>query len=186
MSRLPHDTTKLFCEIWDNADDFKTDVMASGLHVSELDEQLPTIYYLLYARHANSAIANWDQNQFKYKVYSIIYQYGPTWAKRMEIQGTLRTLDEHDLITGSSTINAHAYAMGNTTVDAYSAPNNIDQKSSMFFNKSKLEGYSNLIDLLETDVTGEFLDRFKPLFAKFVYTKPDIYITELDEEEEED
>lgn len=185
-SRFPHDTTRTFTDIWDKASDFETDVKTSGLHVQELDSKLSTIFYLLYARYGNSAIANWDETQFKYKVYSIIFQYGPSWAKRLDIQATLRGLSEAELLTGAKAINDHAFAMGDDNVTAGDAPTKIDQKTGTYYTKSKMDAYGQLWEILKTDVTNEFIGKFKTLFATFVYTRPDIFVTELEEEEEDD
>lgn len=182
--RLPHDTTKLFCEIWDNAEAFRDDYANSGLYVSELSDSLFTIFYLLYARYGNSSIANLDEMQFKYKVFSVMFQYGPTWRKRLSVQASLRALSESDIKIGAEVINDHSYAMGDNEILPGTDPTKIDQKSGTYYRKSKLEGYSQLLDLLETDVTGEFIDRFKSLFATFVYTRPDVFITDIIEDEE--
>lgn len=187
--RIPHDTTKLFCDIWDNAADFLADWKDSGLYAQGLvkDDNIKTLFYLLYARHANSAIANWDQEQFKYKVYANIFQYGPTWEKRLDVQTKLRALTDEELMQGSKAIMNHAYnpsqAPGTGTLTELDY---INEQNTNNYKKSKVEGYALLLDLLETDVTAEFLNRFKPLFATFVYTRPDLFVTELDEEEEDD
>ncbi len=187
MSRIPQDTTKIFTDIWDNNEDFLDDWKECGLYKSGLisDDSVSTIFFLLYAKHGNSAIANWDVTQFKYKVFALIYQYGPTWEKRLDIQTKIRALTDADLVKGSKSINAHAYAMGDDTVLADDDPTKIDQKSSTIFEKSKLEGYATLLDLLETDVTNEFINRFKPLFATFIRTRPTLFVTDLEEEEDE-
>lgn len=187
MSRIPQDTTKTFTEVWSSVTDFLNDYRGSGLNMSEMtNEYLTPLFYLLYARHGNSAIANWDENQFKYKVFATIYQYGPTWIKRMEVQEALRGLTETDIKIGSEVINDHAFAMGDDAILPGTDPTKIDQKSGTYYRRSLLEGYANLVDLLETDVTGEFLDKFKPLFAKFVKTRPTLFVTEIEEEEEEE
>lgn len=185
-SRFPHNATKIFCDVWPELDDFISDYRSSGLNLSEItNANLSPLYYLLYARYGNSSIANLDENQFKYKVFAIMYQYGPTWIKRLDIQEKLRALQETDIKIGAEVINSHAYAMGDNDVLPSTDPTKIDQKSGTYYRKSKLEGYAILMDLLKSDVTGEFLDKFKPLFSKFIYTRPDIYITEEEEDEED-
>lgn len=187
VSRLPHDTTMLFCNVWEDAETFSQDYKDSGLYNDEMDDHLATIFYLLYAKHANSAIVNWDVNQFKYKVYAIIYQYGPTWAKRVEIQKILRGLEEQDIVSGNKAIYNHSYNPSTepSTSSLEELPT-INEQNTNNMKRGLLEAYGNLAALLETDVTEEFLARFKPLFAKFVYTKPDLFVTYLDEEEEDD
>lgn len=191
MSRLPHDTTKLFCNVWEEAEDFAEDYKASGIYQSGINQisgpSIDLLFYLLYSRYGNSAIANFDENQFKYRVFATIFQYGPTWEKRLSVQTSLRNLTEAEIMSGSKTIHNHAY---NPSTDPSTASltelETINEQNTDNYKRGKIEGYANLIALLETDVTAEFLDRFKPLFAKFVYTKPDLFITEVEEEEEEE
>ena len=87
----PQYNTKLFCNIWDNVGAFVDDVTRNPLSVLDVDKY-ETIFYLLYAQYGNSPIANFDEEQFKFKVYSIIYKYGPSWAKRVDIQKKLREM----------------------------------------------------------------------------------------------
>lgn len=63
MSRLPHNTTKLFTDIWEDADSFLEDYKDSGIPTSISDASATTLFYLLYARHGNSAIGNLDETQ---------------------------------------------------------------------------------------------------------------------------
>lgn len=78
ISRLPEYETKLFCELYSDAEDFIKDYHDVGLPVTISDTTATTLFYLLYSRYANNPIANWDETQFKYKLFSIIWQYGPT------------------------------------------------------------------------------------------------------------
>ena len=57
----------------------------------------------------------------------------------------------------------------------------INDQNTTKYTKSPLEGYAILEELLRTDVTNEFLNRFQKLFKQFV--KPEktwIYVTEED------
>ena len=105
--RIPTYDTKLFCEIYDNANSFVTDYKTSGLYNESnkiTDENAALLFYLLYAKHGNDPIANLDINQFKYKIWSIIFQYGPTWEKRLDIQEKLRGLSEKEMMQGAKSI----------------------------------------------------------------------------------
>lgn len=188
MSRLPHDTTKTFSEVFDNANGFLAEWKDSGLYNEALisDSSIKTLFYLLYAKFGNSAIANWDEEQFKYKVWANIFQYGPAWEKRLDIQMKLRNLTETELQTGAKAINDHSYAMGDDNITAGENPTKIDQKTGTYYTKSKLEAYTILWEAIKLDVTSEFLNKFKPLFATFVYTRPDIFISESEEGEEDE
>lgn len=141
---------------------------------------LTTIYYLLYAQYGNSHISYSDQNQFIYKLFSIIYQYGPVWQRKMQIQANIRALEEQQLIQGSKAIYNHAnnprQAPTTKTLEELTF---IDNQNTTNYKKSVLEGYSDLLMLLEEDVTESFIRRFRELFIAI--TAPDyplLYITE--------
>ena len=102
VSMIPQYDTKLMTEIWDSAEDFVYDYKHVGIPTSITDEHATTLYYLLYARYGNNPIANYDEEQFKYKVFSVIFQYGPTWEKRFAVQETLRGLQLSDLVDDGS------------------------------------------------------------------------------------
>ena len=134
----------------------------------------------MYGRYGNSSIASSDENQFKYKLYSVIFMYGPAWQKRLDIQGKLINLQEDEILKGSS-------AIYNTAQNPGTAPNveelaYINQQNTTKYKKSKLEGYSILYELIKTDVTKEFLDKFERLFIKVVEPQTPLwYITEGDD-----
>ena len=157
-----------FNDVYGDSTTFITAVKESKLSILD-DQSLTTIYYLLYANYGNSVIASSDIEQFKYKVYSTIYMYGPTWAKRLEIQQKLRNLTEEEIITGSKAIYNHAYnpdtRPSTSTLEELLA---INDQSTTNYKRSKLEAYNLLLDLLATDVTRDFIDKFKKLFLTVV------------------
>ena len=99
---FPQYDTKLMTDVWGKASDFLTDYKNAGIPTTISDQNATTLYYLLYARYGNTPIANYDENQWKYKMFSVIFQYGPTWEKRLDIQTTLRGLQIADLIDNGS------------------------------------------------------------------------------------
>ena len=99
---IPQYDTKLMTEVWSDASGFLTDYQNVGIPTTISNQNATTLYYLLYARYGNTPIANYDENQWKYKMFSIIFQYGPTWEKRLDIQTTLRGLQLSDLIDNGS------------------------------------------------------------------------------------
>ena len=99
---FPQYDTKLMTEVWNSASEFLTDYQAAGIPTTISNQNATTLYYLLYARYGNTPIANYDENQWKYKMFSIIFQYGPTWEKRLDVQNTLRGLQISDLIDNGS------------------------------------------------------------------------------------
>ena len=200
MSRLPSYDTKLFCEIYDNATDFVADYKASGLYdatstgtppVLHLNNSLSdgkatTLFYLLYARYANNPIANYDENQFKYKLWSIIFKYGPAWEKKLDIQNKIRELTEDEIRLGSKAIYNHAY---NPSTDPSTASleelTAINEQNTTNYKKSKVDAYMALWQIVVSDVTNEFIKKFEKLFKQFVTPERTwIYVQELEDDEE--
>ena len=102
VEMFPQYDTKLMTEVWSQASDFLTDYQNAGIPTTISNQNATTLYYLLYAKYGNTPIANYDENQWKYKMFSIIFQYGPTWEKRLDIQTTLRGLQIADLVDNGS------------------------------------------------------------------------------------
>ena len=134
-----------------------------------------TLYYLLYSKYGNNSIASSDHNQFKYKVMSLIFEYGPAWKTRLKLQDKLSglDLDGDDVLRGTTAIYNHAEnpdtdPSTTTTPIEYKTIEGINSQNTTSYRRGKLEGYNMLAQLIETDVTQEFLDKFKNLFIKFV------------------
>ena len=169
--------TRTFSQIYNNVEAFKEDYNNNGIPTTISDESVTTLYYLLYARFGNSSIASSDETQFKYKVFSIIFSYAPSWEKRLEIQKALRNLKEEDILKGSTAI--YNSAMNPSTVPSTEELDYINSQNTTKYKKSKMDAYASLYGLIETDVTERLLSEFKKLFIKVV--EPNIplwYVTE--------
>ena len=176
--------TKTFAEVWGTAESFVNDVKASGVFpVNDQlkDETLTQLYYMLYARYGNSHMKNSDENQFKYRVYTLIYAQGYTWEKRTEIQALLRNFDEDTLRQTSTYINNHSYNPSTPpTTDTTDPLPTIDAQDANHQMKGKMEAYGNLLLVLQNDITTSFLDTFKPLFLTFVQPQAPLwYMTDI-------
>ena len=181
------DRTKTFANTWDNVDAFLNDYTSIGIPTTISNSNASILYYILYARFANSHIASSDPTRFKYNLFSIIWQYGPTWQKKLEIQKSLRELNDEQIMEGARQIYNNASNPSND-------PGNFTDNELQFINnqnvtknrKGKLESYAILINLLEEDVTENFIIKFKKLFKSIVMPEiPLIYITEQGEEDDE-
>lgn len=179
-----------FIEIFETVDDFLTVYNASPIPKvlpeagNENGADATTLYYMLYARYANSPIASSSEEQFVARLMLTIFQYAPTWAKRLELQNKLRSLSDADLMKGGKAFYNHATNPSTLPpTDSTTALNKIDDQNVTSYLKSKMEGYSMLATLLETDVTREFLDQFEVLFNPLVM--PDRPICYCDTEEVE-
>lgn len=233
--------TKTFSELFDDYSDFKTEYTSTQKFPMVIDaadteshvSNLQILYYLLYARYGNSPIANYDENQFKTKLGAVIWQYGPTWEKKIDIQTTLRGLTEAQIKTGAiravantgtvgtsgsntynnltstdsgSDVHNHAYnpatdpttqtttelnyineqhvdkfgksnTMSGSVANSSTQTNNLSTTDNT--TKGILDGYAELWDLLVSDVTEEFINKFRYLFKTFV--KPGTYLYESEE-----
>lgn len=184
---LPQYNTVLFSNVWDNAEDFVEDYKTIGIPTIISDESANTLFYLLYARYANNPIANNDLHQWKMKMFSVIFQYGPTWEKRLEIQDKLRGIPEEELLRGSKAIHNHAFNPSSAPSTAsIEELDYINDQNTSHYKKSQMDAYMQLWELLRVDVTEVFLTEFKKCFKIFVDPElPLLYITETDEQEDE-
>ena len=178
--------TRTFTEIYGSMNKFKESFTNSGIPLEVSEKSLTTLYYLLYARYGNSHIANFDENQFKYKLQSIVFMYGPSWEKRLELQKKLRALSEDELRAGTEAIYNTATAPGTDLAGLLNESGKVDYidgQNTTAYRKSKIEAYAFLEEVLKTDVTKEFIDRFKDLFLKIVEPySPLWYSTEIGDE----
>ena len=184
---IPQYDTKLFNEIWEEVNDFAYDYQHIGIPTTISVTNIITLYYLLYARYANNPIANYDEEQFKYKVFSIVFQYGPTWEKKLDIQAKLRSITDEDLLKGAKAIYNTALNPGTApTTTSLDELDYINSQNTTNYKKSKMDAYAQLVSLLETDVTGEFLNKFKGCFKQFVLPERTwIYVTDVEEEDDD-
>lgn len=161
--------TRTFADIYTEFETFKEDYTSCGIPTTLNDTNLTTLYYLLYARYGNSNIASSDETQFKYKVFSTIFMYGPAWQKRLDIQQKLVNLSDDEIVKGTTAI--HNSALNPSTAPSTQTLeelNYINSQNTTKYKKSKIEGYATLYALIETDVTEEFIGKFKKLFITIV------------------
>ena len=182
MQLLPQYDTKLFTDIYDKVDTFVADYNSINLGGLTDTTLVTKLFYLLYAKFGNSPIANLDENQFKYKLFSVVFMYGPAWEKRLDIQNEIRTLKPEDLLQGAKAIYNHA--LNPETDPSTLAPDEltyINEQNTTQYKKSKMDAYGQLWRLISTDVTADFLAKFNDCFKKFVKpANPLIYA--IDEE----
>lgn len=163
--------TRKFTDIYPNVNVFTAGYMQSPLGNKITQDSCNTLYYLLYARYGNSTIASIDENQFQFKVYSIIFQYGPTWEKELSIQDAVRALNvgDADLEEGSTKIYNAAQnpdvAPSDQTLQElqYISNQNVSKTK-----RGKVEQYAIIEELMKRDVSDYFLNKFKPLFLTVV------------------
>ena len=184
---LPKMNHKHFSQFWgEDADAFLAEAKSNGIPLKISDATTTTLYWLLLAEFANSTIANADENQFKNRLFATIFRYGPTWEKRLEVQDKIRALTEEEIARGAKQIINKAEHPGTEpSTSSLEELTFIHEQNVVNYKRDKLTGYSNLISLLETDVTAAFIDRFRPLFLKCVAPQhPVLYRNEIEEDEQ--
>lgn len=173
---------KKFSDVYSSSDEFLADYKGIGLPTTIADSSAQTLYYLLYGRYGNDIVASSDLTRFKYAMFSIVFQYGPNWEKQLEIQEKLRGLTEKEITTGGMQVY-------NTADNPSTEPSTDTDEELAYINaqnvtkskRSKLDGYGTLLLLLKTDVTQDFINKFKKLFLSVVEPENDLYyVTEED------
>ena len=174
-----------FLEIFTNSDAFVNGYKASPLYLNELtDAQLVVVYALLSAKYGMNPIANKTEDMFKNKVYSILFKYGPTWNKKLDLQKKLRQLTDTELMLGTTTIYNRAsnpeQAPSTDTLDELTY---INDQNTQKFKKNKSQAYAELYTILRDDVTDTFLNQFRYCFRNIV-AGDYIWVEEENEEDE--
>lgn len=181
--------TRTFSDIFSDEETFLGEFNDSAFGLSlEGDDNFQNasslIFYLLYARYGNSNIASSDENRFKYQVFSIMFQYGPTWAKELAVQQAIRNANVDDFRAGGKNIM-------NSAQNPSSAPSTssleellyINQQNTSTSTRSLADGYALMLSLLKEDVTENFIKRFQKLFLTIVKPEEPLWYATYPEEE---
>lgn len=176
---LPRYNTGLFSEIFINADAFWEDYQVCSFPKDVSEENIRLIYALLLAAYGQSSIANETVDQFKIKLWSIVWQYAPTWVTRIDIQKRLRELPLEELKKGGKAIYNRALHPGTEPTDAsLEELDFIDSQNVTNFKKSTPEAMAIQWDLLRDNLTKQFISRFKILFRTILRPEVDSIYTE--------
>lgn len=175
---------KTFADNYPDANTFIADYKSIGIPTTITDQTATTLYYLLYARYGNNTVASSDTTRFKYQLFSTIWQYGPTWEKRLEIQEKLRGLTEDELLTGSRQVYNHASNPSvEPSTDTVEELEYISDQNVTKNKKAKLDAYAMLYEVIRNDVTENFIQQFKKLFLTVVQPElPLWYVTEIEDD----
>lgn len=178
--------TRTFGEIYPTVDVFVNDYNSIGIPAKIDENSVNTLYYMLLAKYASNAIINSSEAQFKYKLFLIIFEYGPTWEKKLEIQEKIRGLTDAEIEKGTQAIyNSAMNPDGTPATDATTPLNYINSQNTTNYKKSKMDAYTQLWGLLATDVTEDFLKRFKVLFNPMsIGVHPTYFVSDAEEDGE--
>ena len=126
---------------------------------------MTTLYYLLWARYASSHIRSDYPQQWKMKVMMTVFEYGPTWSKRLEIQEKVRNMSDEEIQKGTiMTYNSAMNPDGAPTTDTWDTLKGINSQNKNLYQRGKLDSYAYIDQILRTDVTREFVEKFKKFF----------------------
>lgn len=190
--------TMSLADVWDDSDKFKTEYKASVFYRSgerlydgveqvggvTMPDNITLFFTLFYARYNDTPISNDSVDVFKLKVFSTIYEYGPAWQRKLEIQKSIRSLTEEDIRVGGKMIYNHAlHDASAPSTDSLEETTYIDSQDTANNKKSKLAAYNELVMLLDDGFCKEFLDKFKKLFKIVLATDRPLFIYEEEEDE---
>lgn len=178
--------TRTFCDIFPDVNTFILEWENSGIAETALDldisfstNEIFMTYYLLYAKYGNSHIASSDENQFKYKLWSIMFQHGPTWIKKLNLQKEIRALNINDIANTKAIYNHSFNPSTEPSTATLEELTTINEQNTSSIKRAKGDAYSLFMSLLDADFSEEYINRFKKLFLKIVEpTIPLWYITE--------
>lgn len=148
-----------------------------------IDEaHLQILYYLLYAKYGNAEIAGTDTNMWKYRLFSTIYQYAPSYFRKRDIQDAIIKLDLNDdeILKGTKAIYNTAQNPSTTpTTGSLEELEYINIQNTTNYKRSKIDAFSNLYSLISKDLLSELLDKFTRLFKTVLSPyKPVLYESE--------
>lgn len=168
--------TRTFADIFPDYKTFAQEYDRSALSVPFTEEgsgksglTLEQFYYMMYAHYGSSHIAFSDENQFKYYMYSIMYQYGPTVIRKREIRETLLQMNDEEILLGGKAIYNHSFnpntAPSTSTLEELLT---INDQNTTNYKKGKAEGLLSFLAVIENDPVDEFIHKFKQLFIKVI------------------
>lgn len=169
QTNLPNNyLTRTFTDIFPTFSAFNQECVNCELPLVEMgitEEDLKQTYYLLYARYGNSSSSTLDENQWKYRLFSKIYQYAPTWKKRLALQAEVREMSLDEMKEGTKAIHNHAANPGiEPSTSSLSELPYIDSQNTTTYKKGQPEALAIAMSLLEEDVSEIYIRRFHDLF----------------------
>ncbi len=178
--------TRTFSEIFPDVTEFSTFYTTCGVPQNLLTGAgytsfgISTIYWLLISNFANDHIKSSDENRFKLKLMSIIFEAGPQWQRAMKLQADIMGMTDSELLVGSKAIYNHAMHPDTTPSTAQLTElEYIDDQNTTNYRKDKILALVNAIDVLDTQICERFINRFRKLFINVVYPDyPLLYVSE--------
>lgn len=168
--------TRTFANIFPDATTFSTwyaecgvpQVLMTGAEYNNYD--INAIYFLLLSEHANDHIMSSDENRFKLKVMSIIYEAGPVWQREMLMQKKFMDLTEQEIMTGSKAIYNHAQNPDSEpSTSSLTELTFISDQNTTSYTKARIDALREAGAGLDSEICQRFLRKFDKLFLTVVY-----------------
>ena len=159
--------------VFPTSSDFVTKLRATSI-ITELeitDSFLELLWAMLYAKHGTDPIVSANEPQWIYKVALTTKSYAPTYLKKDAIQKKLRSLTDDQIREGYKNIFNHA--VNPSTTPSTDNTNELPYINDQHVNKGKkgyVDSYAYLWDILNSNLTEEFLKKYDKLFSKIATT----------------
>jgi hypothetical protein len=180
--------TQTFSNVYDTYDKFLNDYQNLGIPQRlKNTDFLKTIYILLAGEYASSSIMSFSEDQFRLKLFTLVMSYGPQYEKELDIQDKLLAMTDEELQVSSKAIYNSAFNPSvEPSTDTMDELQTINQQNVTKHKRSKLDAYALLTDLLNADLTKQFIKRFDHLFVRVLRTNQPLYYTTTIQDTEDD
>lgn len=185
MTHYYQHRTRKFREIFKDAGEFFTEYTNYGLGGFLNDETVTTLYKLLWARRANDAIWSTDEDQFKAKLFSIIFEFGGVFEKKLEIVNRIQRMTDEELERGTVQVFNNAQNPSTTPLtQEFEQLKKINAQTAQIVKRSKLDYLMMQTAAMKNDFIEVFLKRFDKLFNPFPAEDALLYTIEGGDEDE--
>lgn len=159
--------------VFPSAAEFTTKLRATSLitEIEITDAFLELLFGMLYAKHGTDPIVSANEPQWVYKVALTTKAEAPTYIKKADIQKNLRALTLDEMREGYKNIFNHA--VNPSTKPSTENTEELPYVNDQNVNKGKkgvADAYAYLWDILNSNITEEFLRKYDKLFSKVATT----------------
>lgn len=182
MSMLRATNSKTFSDVYNDADTFYKESNEYGFTQTISEDSTKKVFYLLTAQYGDTALLGYtNETRWKMKLFSLLYQYGLIWEKRMAIADQLAKLSLDEVQTGYQIINNHALNPQNqpTTEEL----DYINEQNVSKTKKAKIDALMAMYENQKASYTKDFIDKFKVLFNPILTISDPLYIYGKEEDE---
>lgn len=173
--------TITFSDLFPTVDEFKENYDSNMF--PETLNKLDLAYYLLMSRYMNSHISNISVEQAKLRFAATLFMYGPAWERNLDMQHRLRSMTDDELRTGATALYNYAQNPSTTGNTLQNVPVDVlNAQNATLYKKSPMDALQQLQELMYSDVTKPFLDRFDSLFIKVLPPSQTPFYVDYDEE----